>query len=336
MHLQCPLEIEAPVSPRLLAQLPEFQRIFTRRERTLRQVEVRAQPDQHPRSPRRGNTALFFSGGVDASHSLLEHESEISHLIFVHGFDIFVSRGDLYQEFLPSMQAAATTFGKELVQLETNLRDFTDAMGSWPFHFHGPVKAAAALALEPLAHRFLASGENISSQFRDSSRFELDPLWSTEAVEIVHVGHDVNRFNKLRRIGPDPRVQQHLRVCWENRGERYNCCECVKCLRNMCALRALGHLDQVTTFDRPLDLTRVAEWMEVAIPLHRDELRAIVEHLEAGHPDPELKSAVQRVLERYYAKERTERWRSYRSLPGRAVRKAGRLVRQALSSEVRS
>ncbi len=32
--------------------------------------------------------ACFFSGGVDSFYTLLKHREEITHIIFVHGFDI--------------------------------------------------------------------------------------------------------------------------------------------------------------------------------------------------------------------------------------------------------
>lgn len=323
------LAVESAVSPRLLGRLPELQRVFVEREPSLSVVEVRAPPEPAPPAPANADSALFFSGGVDSFYSLLEFEAQISHLVFVHGFDLHVSQPELYARVLPTMRAAAAAFHKRLVRVETNLREFTEDLGSWPLHFYGPAKAATALALAPLAHRFFSSGENITPEYPDCSRLELDPLWSTEAVEIVHVGHDASRFEKLRRIGPDARVQPHLRVCWENQGGRYNCCECSKCLRNMAALRALGCLDAVTTFDRPLNLRRVARWLYISDTLHRSGIEDIVAHLRERNADPELAHALRQVLARYGRPRPRDLWSECLRFPGRLLRKVERTLRDA-------
>jgi hypothetical protein len=330
MRHQRELIMESPVSRRLLASLPQLQTVFVR-ERSLTPVKVHAAADTTLPRAKAAGTGLFFSGGVDSYHALVDRETEISHLVFVHGFDIHVEKEELHQVVLPVMQRAAMAFGKPLLRLRTNLRGFTDAVGDWGFHFFGPAQAAVALALAPAASRFYIAGEKIRSDFYPASRLELDPLWSTEVSEIIHTGHEVSRFEKLRRIGGDPRIQCGLRVCWENPGGRFNCCECVKCQRNMCALRALGLLEEVTSFDRPLDLKRVSERLCLATTLHHDEFCDIAAHLKPENEDPELLAAVERVLQRFREAERKKRMRQLSTLPRRAVAKVWRLAKASLA-----
>ena len=77
----------------------------------------------------------------------------------------------------------------------------------------------------------------------------LDPLWSTEAVEVVHDGAETRRVDKVAALAASPLALRYLRVCWENRGGAYNCGRCGKCMRTMVDLDlagALGHTVDAT------------------------------------------------------------------------------------------
>jgi hypothetical protein len=65
-----------------------------------------------------------------------------------------------------------------------------------------------------------------------------DPLWSTEAVEIVHDGAEARRTEKILRIVDDAEALDNLRVCFDDMNT--NCGRCAKCLRKMLPLRLLG------------------------------------------------------------------------------------------------
>lgn len=336
MHLGRPLVVPGEVSPLLLARLPELQSTWAAGEPSVRPVEVLAPPGSPPRLAAGRASALFFSGGVDSFHSLLELDADLSALVFVDGFDLHPHQRDLYARALASVREVAASFGKRLICVQTNLRAFADELGDWGIHFHGPAKAAVALALAPAVRRCHFSGERLLPGNRDCSRLELDPLWSTEQVEILHVGHDVTRFDKLRRIAPDPRVRGHLRVCWENRGGRYNCGECSKCIRNMAALRALGWLDSVATFDRPLKPREVRRRLGITGISSRTGVEDIVGHLRVTGRDPELLRVLERILARHAWEVRHPRAhraaQHCRAFPGRALRKLWRLLHTARRS----
>ena len=84
----------------------------------------------------------------------------------------------------------------------------------------------------------------------------LDPLWNTHWLQFVHDGGELNRFRKVEYVSRHPIAYDTLRVCWMNRLDLQNCCECEKCVRTMIHLQALDRLDRFSVFPRPLDLTR--------------------------------------------------------------------------------
>jgi len=227
---------DALVSPRLLEGLERIQEILHAWNPRLRKVEVRATPGPSP-APR-GGVALFFSGGVDATYTFLKHESEITHLVFVHGLEITLDNEDLFARALARNQESADRYGKTLLPIRTNLREVAAAHHLSNFLYQGALLAAIALGLG-----FARTYVSASLFYRDLSAWGthplLDPLWSTETTQIVHDGAEASRVDKIARIAARPGALESLRVCLANRPQ-YNCGSCEKCLRTMVALRLLG------------------------------------------------------------------------------------------------
>lgn len=92
----------------------------------------------------RTRVGLFFSGGVDSFFSLLQHQDEITDLIFVHGFDIHpddVEHGRLAEE---SIRRVGEQFGKRVIKVETNVKSFLDSYAEWGEWAHGAAMASVA------------------------------------------------------------------------------------------------------------------------------------------------------------------------------------------------
>jgi hypothetical protein len=227
---------ETAVSPRLLEGLARAQDLLHAWNPRLATVAVRARPGAPP-APGYG-VALFFSGGVDATYSLFQNEAEVTHLVFVHGLEITLANASLFASALARNQESADRYGKVLLPVKTNLRELATAHNLSNFLYQGALLAAVALALG-FPRTYVAA----SLFYRDLCPWGthplLDPLWSTEATEIVHHGAEATRAEKIARIGARPGALESLRVCLANR-EQYNCGACEKCLRTMVALRLLG------------------------------------------------------------------------------------------------
>jgi hypothetical protein len=304
MRLHLPLQAARAISPRLHGQLGLLQQRFQAPDPELAVSDVRiaAGPPTEGRPAER--VGVFFSGGADSFYTLLEHRTEITDLIYVHGFDIPIDNRWAHEAALANARGVARHFGKRLLHVETDLRQFSDRYALWAEHLCGPALAAVAHLLRPQLGRVLIAGEYFSTVERRASRIDLDPLWSTEAVEIVHVGHDITRVQKLGTIAHEEVVQRSLRVCWQNQEGRMNCCACSKCLRNMAALRLHGLLDRMTTFPVPLDLNKLAaleldrEW-----PHQAESIAEMLRLVEARGTDPELARALRACY-----RQRRYRW----------------------------
>jgi len=59
-----------------------------------------------------------------------------------------------------------------------------------------------------------------------------------------------------------------LRVCWENRGGRYNCGTCEKCLRTMAELYLAGALERCRTLPDRIDIDALSR-LPVSDPSRR-------------------------------------------------------------------
>jgi hypothetical protein len=246
-----------------------------------------------------GGTGLFFTGGVDSFFSLLKHQEEITHLIFVRGFDIKRDKQEFDGSVLPAMRAVAAQMNKTLVEVSTNIREFSDPIVDWALDYHGTALAAVALLLAPTLNKvYIAASHSESDTFRWGSHLLLDPLYSTETLSLIHDGANATRVEKVAAIAENRVVQRTLRVC--NKGGAYNCGRCEKCLRTMINLRIAGALDKIVTFDRHLRLN------EVRLIHVRDENKAsyVSENLTALRAkgvDDDLASALNDALNhRFY------------------------------------
>jgi hypothetical protein len=297
MRLGVPLHCAEPVSARLLGALPQIQEILHCFDRGLSAVPVVA-PTLAP-GPVGGSRGVgaFFSAGVDSFYTLLKHIDEIDTLVFIHGFDLPLDAQGARQNVSRAVHAVAAELGKSLIEVETNLRLLTDVYGDWMVT-HGTALASVALCLSPrLRQIYVPASDAYDALFPRGSHPLLDPLWSTETIEVVHDGCELTRIEKVARIAGSETVRRWLRVCWEYQHEEYNCGVCSKCLRTMVELRATGALDKFRTFTRPLDLTEVAK-MALEDPWIRDFAVQDLRELEEHGNDPQLAEALKAALSR--------------------------------------
>lgn len=281
MALGQPFEIETPISDSLPGTADAVQNIFHNWFPELARIPVLADTAPKPRG-RPGGVGCFFSGGVDSLHTFLKHEQEITTLIYVHGFDVDFNDDALRKKVSDALRAFAANTGKSLIEVKTNLRDFTNQYGDWGEKIHGTALASVALLLDSLLERiYIPSSYAYSELFPWASHPLVDPLWSTEAIQIIHDGCEATRFEKVTTIAGDARALPTLRVCWENRNGAYNCGECEKCLRTMAALEILGSLDNCPTFQTPFDLDSIRQFelkSHGASLFWKDNYNAAVKH----------------------------------------------------------
>jgi hypothetical protein len=244
--------------------------------------------------------ATFFSGGVDSFYTALRHSGEVSALIFVRGFDFAVTDRALGDEVSRHLQVIAAELRMELVEVETNARDLVVALGcDWGLS-HAAAMAAVGHALaEQFGRIYVPSSHTYRDLYPWGSNPLTDPLWGSEALEVIHDGAETTRVGKVEFLARHPVALEHLRVCWENWGGAYNCGRCEKCLRTKVNLRAVGMLDKCRTLPGALDLTRVAR-----IVIDRSNgftfVRENYEYVRKHGRDPALERALRYSLEQRF------------------------------------
>lgn len=99
------------------------------------------------RQPRPGISSLF-SGGVDSTYTVLRHRSELTQLVFLHGFDTLSAKAALRAAISQQLGRAADTLGIPLIEISTTwaevpLRSMRFEGESSPIHSYGFVSRAA-------------------------------------------------------------------------------------------------------------------------------------------------------------------------------------------------
>ena len=246
----------------------------------------------------------FFSGGVDSFYTVLKNaereassNSIISHLLFIHGFDIGLQANRIYRLAYDNISSAAARFGINLLQCTTNIREvLCEEYASWPY-CHGLLMASTALGIEKFWRQvYIPSSHKYSDLFPWGSHPLTDPLISTDAVPFIHDGCEASRTNKvLWQVAKSDIALDYLRVCWRNRFGKYNCGECEKCIRTMINLEVAGVLSKCKTFDRQLLHSDVAN-----IPVRdQNEWSFMIENLNAAvdkRCNPRLIKAIRKSL----------------------------------------
>ena len=252
-----PLVVAGGISPRLLANASRAQDILASfSDHDLRATTIDAEPTLVEGTGDRG-VGAFFSCGVDSFFTALNHADELTHLVFVRGFDILEVDSQRGTDALDSARRSAAELGLDLIEIETNLRELTETFAVWHLA-HGPALGAVALLLQGRLQRILVpSGFSYRQLIPWGSHPLLDPLWGTELLTVEHDGTDATRSDKVAALTGSDTAMRHLRVC-TNQFATSNCGRCPKCLRTMVILRLLGVLDRCPTFPPSLHLASVA------------------------------------------------------------------------------
>jgi hypothetical protein len=293
------LVADGTISQKLLTALDpicDFYRTLNPSFKGIKIKNVTVEPKGPPKENRVGT---FFSAGLDSFYTFLKNQEEITDLIFVHGFDIRLNDHALRKRTSEVMRHVGLSFGKRVVEVETNVRSLIDPYVPW-LHSHVAGLASIGHLLSPYFRRIYIPGTHThgdTDQFPWWSHPSLDPLWSTEALEFIHDGCEATRIQKAALIAQSDVALKSLRVCFESANNAYNCGYCEKCIRTMINLHIVGALDQCTTFNTRLDPKRISRLL-----IANRGVRVFVEEnlkaLENRPADRELFNALRRALKR--------------------------------------
>lgn len=258
MRYGADITCDSPVDPLLLRRIPGIQRILTTwYPARLKSVKITATPGPF-RLPKAATSATFFSGGVDSWHSLIGNLGVLTHAILVTGFDFREKQDRLAEEIRTRLAPAVESYGVRLTGVKTNLREFTEPHAGWGEEQHGAALAAAAAVLSPYFGRVVIPGSYQFTRLEPwGSHPVLDSLWSTSAASLSYFGVEATRPQKIESLLNEPTALRHLRVCYENPADEYNCGTCAKCLVTMIAWKLSDPDAKFPSFARPLSVESV-------------------------------------------------------------------------------
>jgi hypothetical protein len=220
------LEVPDPVSARLLAKLPEAQRLLADWTPSLEPVVVEAEAGRAA-GDGAGGVASFFTGGSDSLYTAIRNRDRIDALVYVHGYEVRVDSPDKRRLVSTRLNRFADRFEVPLIELESNLRtDLTEGRVDWGMA-HGAALAGAAHALGRFGRVLIPGSQTPDASVPWGSHPRLDHLWSTERVVIEHEG-EAARVDKILFVSDYQPALDVFRVCM-SRDADYNCGRCPKC-----------------------------------------------------------------------------------------------------------
>src|SRR4030095_4191404 len=122
---------------------------------------------------------------------------------------------------------------------------------------------------------------------------DVDPLWSSSAVEIVNDGSETRKLDKIRAIADWPLVHRHLRVCYQTRDGALNCGRCRKCVGAQIRFEIFGKRHLLQTFP-PRPLVELVDGLRLVPPYNAPLWPHLAEQVE----NAELRTALRRLLAR--------------------------------------
>ena len=198
----------------------------------------------------------FFSGGVDAFNTLLNHIEEKPTMLTVWGADIKIKDEIGWNNVENQVRDVAKEYELEYIVAKSNLREFINenklydviksSIDSWWYGFQhgiGMISLGAPISyIKNLKTIYFASTytEKERGKLTCASDITIDPYLKISNINVVHDGYEFNRQDKIHNIVEYSRKNNKkvkLRVCWlESAGE--NCCNCEKCWRTMLGIFA--------------------------------------------------------------------------------------------------
>jgi hypothetical protein len=325
------LRVEGPVAPELLEGLKTAMG-WVRHwwyDPSKKLLPVEAETDRQWAAPARNpRTAMFFSGGIDSLATL-----RANRLMFPEGhpryirdglivFGLETDREESFQHVLEAIAAPSEDAGLTLIPIYTNARHLDADWMFWERKSQDAIFASIAYALtNRISDVVFASTYDIPSMQPAGTHPLLDLAYSSSQLTIHHDSIAVSRLEKVRLIADWEVAFQNIRTCNQSgsyeRG-RLNCGQCIKCIRTMLELEALGLLGKTRAFPQrrltpelvmpviEIYKTTVDFFRELIHPLrdqNRNDLADLIEkridRYEGRRHWKELTACVKHIVKRY-------------------------------------
>lgn len=302
MKLGEDLVIDGSIPEKLYKGMKESIKFMTQWSLGLKRINIKVKTLTKDKQ-NANDAGSLFSGGVDSFYTYLKHKTgknRISYFILVNGYDIDLSNTKLWDLTLKRVKQVASKGKISVITVESNLYSLINPIANWNYSYIGGLSAIALLLRNRLKVVYRASSYK-RSQIHDFLDVVVDHYFNTEKLSIVFDGADATRLEKVKYIAKSKIVLEHLRVCYLNENNPYNCGICDKCLRTMIGLRIAGKLSETKTFPHKIDTERVKKLSiegEYAAMFQRENLDA----LKKMHIEPKLIEALEYCLGNFSTK----------------------------------
>lgn len=296
----------APVSPSLLRNLEEFQRVWTTwRPGGFFPVAIHA--EQKAETGAASDEAVTaYSSGVDSTYTVYRHlvapetgrERRLRAGLLIHGFDLLWTDYENYAELLEQAQRVVAGLDFELIPVRTSFGYQPQARWEDGQGLH----VAAVLSL--FSGRFGSGLISSTGSYRDlllpwGTNALTDPMLGSRSFEIVHFGASRRYVDKLRELSQWPGVLANLRFCHRPPKQR-NCGRCKKCVQVGLLFRSLGLQPPLL---RPLDDATACQVLEQILaapePVNHERMCAILAGAEQLGIDAPWVELIRRELPRF-------------------------------------
>jgi hypothetical protein len=211
-------------------------------------------------------TALLFSGGLDAFEALTRNIEKNPYLISVHGADIEIEDSNRWNDFLKYNDEEKIINKDRICYVESNVREFytydVDLLvnvGWWGKIQHG---MSLVGLIAPISKMYnittvlIASSNTGEVSFGWGSTQETDEKIRWANLNTIHDGFHLRRTQKIENIILFANKTGHkvkLRVCYSELRNGYNCNRCPKCQRTMFGFMLEGVNPNEFGFNVPKD-----------------------------------------------------------------------------------
>jgi hypothetical protein len=257
--------------------------------------------------PFRERAIAAFSGGVDATFTVLRHTTTAQHttrhkvtdVLAVHGFDIDLENSDAFDRHMARVAPLLDHLGLESHVVRTNSKKLR--LQNWEDSFALELAGCMHLYAPKFGYGLIGSSEPYEALVLPwGSSPVTDHLMSGGAMKIVHDGAGFSRTDKVAQIARSSLASNTLKVCWQGSDQSVNCGVCEKCLRTKMNFLATGS-PIPPSLPHELDLAAVAR-MKIRVPAQMAELEGIRQYAEArgvaGAWLPVLRARIKKGLTR--------------------------------------
>lgn len=250
------LEINGQCSRKVTSNIPNIMNILESWNAGFRNVSIHRQSFEK-NGTRGAFVGCFFSGGVDSFYTYIKNKQDIDYLLFVHGFDIPARNSEFYRKIEKRIVQISEKENIKLIRVKTNLREVTEKYFYWDMAVEFALASVSLFLSRGFRELYMSCGlSEVGADHRFASP-QLIRLWSTEHMYIHHFGCQQDKIGKFKFLSKSKIVMENVRVCWLNKFNQYNCCECEKCFRSMLALYASGLLEKCKSFNKPIDVSKL-------------------------------------------------------------------------------